>query len=143
MHSKINNIKYISRDGSRKKENDTTNNFSKQMNSNFLKSNQNYFNNNFNIKSMNLKDNNNPMNRHQRYKSQNIEINTDFNKLQGAAAEENKNNIFGKFSPINTKDFNGINIKSNFNLGNSNIGNFTSNNFNFGGNNKFIKCKII
>ena len=134
MRSTINNIKYISRDGSRKKENNLSSNLGKPLNSNnFLKSNQNYFSsNNFNMKS--LKDN--PMNRHQRYKSQNIEINTDFNK-----GEENKNNernIFGKFSPLNSKDVYGINIKNNYNIGN-NMGNFTSNNF---GNNKFIKCKI-
>ena len=141
MRSKINNIKYISRDGSRKIENNTSNNLGKPMKSNFLKSNQNYFSkNNFNMKSMGLKDN--PMNRHQRYNSQNIEINTEFNKI---GLEENKNNdrnIFGKFSPLNSKDINGINIKNSYNIGNNmNMGNFTSNNFNFAGSNKFIKCK--
>lgn len=140
MRSTINNIKYISRDGSRKKENETSNNFGKPMNSNFLKSNQNYFsNNNFNMKSMGMKEN--PMNRHQRYKSQNIEINTDFNKINsGEENNKNERNIYGKFSPLNSKDFNGIQIKNSYNISN-NMGNFTSNNFNFGGNNKFIKCK--
>jgi len=142
MRSTINNIKYISRDGSRKKENDTSNNLGKPMNSNFLKSNQNYFSsNNFNMKNVGMKDN--PMNRHQRYKSQNVEINTDLNKIN--PEENNKNNernIFGRFSPLNSKDFNGINIKNSYNINNSNnnIGNFTSNNFNFGGNNKIIRC---
>lgn len=170
----INNINSNSQElnFNKKKENETTNNFNirnnlnnlegvglninnnpqgnsgaiKRINSNFLKSNQNYFSmHNMNIKSMGsgLENNNNPINKHQRYKSQNIEINTDFHKMN---FEENKNkekNIYTKFSPINNKDFNATKTKNNFNFLN-NIGNFTSNNFKLAGNNnnKFFKCNL-
>lgn len=117
-----------------------------------MKSNQNYFpgNNNYNSKTIGINDNS--LNRHQRYKSQNIQINT-ATELNKNNFEENNNNainvnvnnndrnIFGKFSPLNSKDFNGINIKSSYNIANNNnIGNFTSNNFNLAGNNKMIRC---
>jgi hypothetical protein len=86
------------------------------------------------------------MNRHQRYKSQNIQINTELNKNNFEENNNNNNNdrnIFGKFSPLNSKEFNGINIKSSYNIANNhnnNIGNFTSNNFNLAGNNRMIRC---
>lgn len=94
---------------------------------------------NFNIKSIGLKDN--PMNRHQRYKSQNIEINTELNKINAEESKNKEKTINKIFSPLNSKDFNNFKIKNNFQMGNSS-GNFTSNNFNFQGNNKFKSKKI-
>ena len=144
MKKKINNIKYISHDASGKKENlnsKTSNNYGQPLNSNFFKSNQNYFSTNkFNLKSMNIKDN--PMNRHERLKSQNIEIKTDYNKITAEETKYNERSFYGKFSPLSSKDSNGIQIKNSYSISN-NIGNFTSNNFNFGGTNKFLKCKFV